>query len=151
MLRKTAILPLFLFFAGALGTSAQQVSGTAIRNVFQIHGMAGYGSGFTIQEEGREYLITANHVLAGAKADGSAESIEIRNLTSNGENHDLKLEWRRLTVKIFASKEADVAIIVPDEPLRNTAALKPRTGQVGVGQDSTFWDFLSALRFRSAE
>jgi hypothetical protein len=140
MFRGATLRALFLFVLPPFGTNAQQISISAESNVFQLHGSV-YGSAFTVQVEGREYLITAKHVVQDFRMDGSTESIEIRKLGRDEHSHELTLRWQRLAVKIFGSSTADVAVLVLEQPLRDAAALKPRTGQIAMGQDIYFLGF----------
>jgi hypothetical protein len=86
--RKTMPTRLFVFLTFLLTslacTTSAQMTELAAKNVFQIKAPSGTGSAFTIKVDGREYLITAKHMVKGLKADGSKQSIEVRKLRQGG-------------------------------------------------------------------
>ena len=88
-----------------------------------------FGTGFTLEADGRQYLITAKHVVAGLKADGT---IEIR----QGER------WWPIPVKVFRCDDPiDIGILVPPKQLTVTFPLEPTMAGVQYGQDVYFVGF----------
>ena len=80
-----------VLIASALASQAEaQISSNVFRRVLMIRpaGSNDSGTGFTLEADGRQYLITAKHVVAGMKAEGTIEFRE-------GE------KWLPLPVKIF--------------------------------------------------
>jgi hypothetical protein len=49
----------------------------AFFNVFQVRGPAGRGTVFTMAVDGRQYFVTAKHMVAGLKTDGSPQTVEV--------------------------------------------------------------------------
>jgi S1-C subfamily serine protease len=100
---KAALIGLF-----ALGTNAPpahgQVPGNVIGRVFEIRFDGGVGTGFIADYEDRQYIITANHVVASA---GSRAEIEFRAPADS--------QWHRLKVSILHGSDAcaDVAVLIP--------------------------------------
>jgi S1-C subfamily serine protease len=89
----------------------------------------GTGSSFTIEVDGRQYLITAKHVVAGLKPE---DTIQIR----KGE------EWSSVKVKVLRCDEPiDIAVLVPPVQLTVTFPLEPTTDKVLFGQDAYFVGF----------
>lgn len=88
------------------------------------------GSAFTIEVDGRQYLITAKHLVAGLK---STDTIRIRKSADE--------EWEAIQVQIFRCDEpVDIAMLVP--PKRLTVSPPLETGaKIRLGQDAFFAGF----------
>jgi hypothetical protein len=87
------------------------------------------GTGFTLEVDGRQYLITAKHVVAGLKAD---DAIEIR----KGD------QWSPVNVKIFRCDDPiDIAVLVAPNQLTVTYPLEPTMKGVRYAQDMYFAGF----------
>ncbi len=130
----------FLLTSLACTTSAQMTE-LAAKNVFQIKAPSGTGSAFTIKVDGREYLITAKHMVKGLKADGSKQSIEIRKLKQEGQSWSL--EWSPLAIRIFLCGDPiDIAVLVPEALIRQDfPLLEPTHESSAVGQEGLFLGF----------
>jgi hypothetical protein len=81
-------------------------------NVFQIKVSDHTGTAFTMAVDGRQYLITAKHMVAKLNTDGSPESIEML----VGDYNNANIEWKTEPVRIFACEDPiDIAVIVTQE------------------------------------
>jgi len=92
---------IILIIAAAVPISSQEITTNIINRVFHIKIGNKEGSGFAIEVDNRQYLITARHLVDGLK-DG--DTIEI--------HHENK--WKTVKVKPFFPqiKEVDVAVLV---------------------------------------
>jgi hypothetical protein len=87
------------------------------------------GTGFTVDVDGRQYLITAKHVASGLK-DG--DSVRIHRVDG----------WMKTKVKVFRCDEPiDIAVLIPDRQLTVNFALEPSIAGMQVGQDTYFLGF----------
>jgi S1-C subfamily serine protease len=149
-MRNTALAGfLVLLLANAYETHAQAPQ-EAFFNVFQIRVSGATGTAFTMRVDGRQYLITAKHMVGKLKADGSPESIEI--LTGGG---PLKpLEWKPLPARIFPCDDpVDIAVLVTQELVGRSQtrdfvessfgeqSLEPRPDVHALGQEGYFLGF----------
>jgi hypothetical protein len=118
--------------ACVLGSQCQaQITSNVFRRVLMIRpaGSESFGTGFTLDADGRQYLITAKHVVAGMKTEGT---IEIR----EGEN------WSPVSVKVFLCDDPiDIAVLVPPRQLTVTFPLEPTMADIRYGQDVYFVGF----------
>ncbi|MCH8063732.1 MAG: hypothetical protein IH861_14650 [Chloroflexi bacterium] len=106
----TALLA--LVFSTDVGQA--QVTSNVLRRVVMIQAGDLAGTGFTIEVDGRQYLITAKHVVADF---GETGSINVR----RGDNSF------PVNVKIFRCDDPiDIAVLVPPEQLTVTFPLEPR-------------------------
>jgi hypothetical protein len=87
------------------------------------------GTSFTLDVDGRQYLITARHVVAGLKPE---DTIEIR----KGDT------WTPLKVKVLlCDKPIDIAVLIPSSQLTVNFALEPNGEKFFYGQDAYFTGF----------
>jgi hypothetical protein len=87
------------------------------------------GTGFTLEVDGRQYLITAKHVVAGLKAE---DIIEIRKAD----------QWSPVNMKIFRCDDPiDIAVLVPPNQLTVTFPLEPTMKGIRYAQDMYFAGF----------
>lgn len=108
---------------------AAQVTSNVINRVFLIKGPTELGTAFTIEVDGRQYLITAKHVLKGMKED---DTIGVR-------KND---QWSPLSVKIFRCDDpVDIAVLIPPSQLSITFPLEASLGGVSLGGDTFFLGF----------
>jgi len=132
------VLLVFLFAVPSKGPRAQEVTANVFFNVFQIRVPGATGTAFTMVVDGRQYLITAKHMVRDLKVDGSQESIEIRKIKEPRKS----LEWKRLTVRIFACDDPiDIAVLVTPELVRETFALEPTPNHMNLSQEGYFLGF----------
>ena len=119
------------------------ITANVIHRVFRIRWNDSQGSGFTLDIEGRQYLVTARHVLKGFQGDANID------VFSNG-------VWMPLSAQLVGHAPGDVDITVlapgrrltPEElPMR---PMSPGAG-IGYGQDVYFlgfpYDFLGKYIF----
>jgi S1-C subfamily serine protease len=93
-------------------------------------GSESIGTGFTLEVDGRQYLITAKHVIASLKTP--EDVIEIR----KGD------QWIPLTVKVLRCDDPiDIAVLVPPSQLTVTFSLEPTLKDIRFGQDVYFAGF----------
>ena len=88
---------------------------------------------FTIDVNGREYLITAKHVVLGLKDEDNLD------IFING-------DWSPLTVKIFRCDDpVDIAVLIPPHQLTVNLPLSYQ-GNFQLGQDAYFLGFPLGLQ-----
>jgi len=114
-----------------------QVTSNVLRRTLLIQSPSGLGTAFTIEVDGRQYLITAKHVV-GDLPNESESTIQI--LRKNG--------WSPVKVRIFKCDDpVDIAILVPPAQLTVNYALEPTSKGLSIGQDAYFVGFPYGLRF----
>jgi hypothetical protein len=120
-----------LLVCAAIPCASAQITANVFRRVLMIRGMGStsFGTGFTLEADGRQYLVTAKHVVAGLKTEGS---IEIR----QGE------AWLPLPVKVLRCDDpVDIAVLVPPKQLTVVFPLEPTMKGMRYGQDVYFVGF----------
>ncbi len=106
-----------------------QVTSNVLRRVLLIQAGDLAGTGFTIDVDGRQYLITAKHVVSGL---GDQGTIRIRK----------DQDWTSAQVKIFRCEEPiDIAVLIPDKQLTVNFPLDPTSARAQYGQDFYFVGF----------
>jgi S1-C subfamily serine protease len=106
-----------------------QITTNVFRRVLMVQAGKTSGTSFTIEVDGRQYLITAKHVVAGLKAD---DTIRIR----RGDN------WESLKVKVLRCDDPiDIAVLVPPKQITVTFPLEPTLDRIRLGQDMYFAGF----------
>jgi hypothetical protein len=144
-MRSKAIFKIAIFFLLSGREVHAQVDETMGKNVFQIKVPRGTesvtGSAFAMQVDGKEYLITAAHMVKDFKRDGSMESVEVRKLKQDG--NSFSLEWVSLKVKIFAcDPPIDIAILIPESLMRtDIPPLEVSRELIYVGEEGMFLGF----------
>lgn len=110
--------------------SCGQVTSNVLRRTLLIQASEG-GTAFTIEVDGRQYLITAKHVVG--KLPNEAEStIQVRK--KNG--------WAPLKVTVFKCDDpVDIAVLVPPAQITVNFALEPTSNGMMAGQDAYFVGF----------
>jgi len=101
-LAKTAFLGIALWCV-AFGNLHAQVTDHVLRRVMVIRAGDKAGTAFTIEVDGRQYLITARHVVADLKAEDTVQYL--KNKT-----------WQSLPVQVAQYdkiKAVDIAVLVP--------------------------------------
>jgi S1-C subfamily serine protease len=87
------------------------------------------GTAFTIEVDGRQYLVTAKHIVKGLRED---DKIQIR-------KND---QWSPLPVKIFRCDDpADIAVLVPHSQLSVDFPLEPTIAGIFFGGETLFVGF----------
>lgn len=106
---------------------AQVPTTNVIYRVLRIKTATDTGSAFTIEVDGKQYLITARHLLEGFGSEGEV---------------DLWMEerWSRVHARaIYPAKEAvDIAALDLDRPVTVTFPLEPSAGGLTLGQQVYF-------------
>jgi hypothetical protein len=111
-----------------------QVTSNVLRRVLQVRVNAGKpdegtATAFTMDVDGREYLITAKHVVTGLK---------------DQDNIDISMDgkWTPHTIKIFRCEDpVDIAVLVPNHQLTVNFALPFDRGSFFFGQEAFFLGF----------
>lgn len=116
--------------------SAAQVTSNVLRRTLLIRVPAGnaelaYGTAFTIEVEGRQYLITAKHIVESLKKDQRG-TIEIQK----------KAGWSPLKVTVLKCHDpVDIAVLIPQRQITVDLPLPPGVTGLAVGQDAYFVGF----------
>jgi S1-C subfamily serine protease len=111
----------------AMATSYGQVTNNVLLRTFPIQASE-FGTTFTIEVDGRQYLITAKHVVEKLPNE-AASTIQIRE--KNG--------WVPLSVTVFKCDDpADIAVLVPPAQLTVSYSLEPESKGLELGQDAYF-------------
>lgn len=113
-----------------LSDASAQIPLEVVRRVFMIRTASNAGTSFTIDVDGRQYLITAKHLVAGLKPE---DTIQIRK----------EDQWVPQKVKVLRCDDPiDIAVLIPTEQLSITLKLEP-SGRIGAwyGQDVFFMGF----------
>jgi hypothetical protein len=118
-------------------TPPPQVTANILRRTLLIRVASATGTAFTIEVDGRQYLITAKHVVSGLP-DGANRTIDI-----------LKKKGRSaLRVTVFKCAEpVDIAVFIPPEQIPVNDPLDPTSTGIAVGQDAYFVGFPYGLHF----
>lgn len=101
------------------------ITSNVYNRVFMIRA-AQYATAFTIDADGKQYLISARHVIG----DGSVESLQILHENT----------WKTLAVAVVgrSTGEVDVTVLSPRIRLSPALALEPTSKGIVVGQDVYF-------------
>ena len=92
------------------------------------------GTGFTLDVDGRQYLITAKHVVSALGAEG-----QILIYKNKG--------WEIVPVKVFRCADpVDIAVLIPPHQLTLDVPLEPTNRKLRYGQDMYFAGFPYGLR-----
>jgi hypothetical protein len=96
--------------------STEMITFNVLDRIFFIRG-AEYGTAFTLDRDGRQYLVTARHLLG---TDAGRSAIEVF--------HDD--QWKSLPVRVvgFGVGEVDVAVLAPAVRLSEDIQLEPSMG-----------------------
>ena len=130
---KMNLLKIFLFcillvYCFSSIESNAQVTNNAFMRVLNIHVGKNTGTAFTLDVDGRQYLITAKHMIADLKQE---DSIDI--YTNN--------EWAPLAVKVLKCEEPiDIAVLIPTKVLTISYPLEPGKS-IYTGQEVYFLGF----------
>jgi Trypsin-like peptidase domain len=109
--------------------SHAQLTTNVYDRVLMIRVGTGYGTGFTLDVDGRQYLVTAKHVVAGLAAEGTL--LVYRNDA-----------WMPVQVKVFRSDDpVDIAVLVAPTQLTVSLPLEATKKGLRYGQDMYFAGF----------
>jgi hypothetical protein len=115
-----------------------QVTGNVYTRVFEIKAGGSTGSAFALDLDGRQYLVTAKHMVAGLKPKDSLAIYE----------ND---QWSSIDVSVFLCDDPiDIAVLVPPRVLTHADALEPGLAtSIFFGQDVYFLGFPYGLSMNS--
>ncbi|HSK81604.1 MAG TPA: serine protease [Thermoanaerobaculia bacterium] len=126
MRTRTLSILLVLCLAGAVAW-AQVPTSNVLYRVIRLKTAASTGSAFTIEVDGKQYLITARHLLEGFGSEGEVE------LWTEG-------RWSKVRARaIYPSRAAvDIAALDLGRPVTITFPLQPSSGGLTLGQQVYF-------------
>jgi hypothetical protein len=128
----------FLFAANPPRAGAQMTFNVLMR-VLMIRAGDKIGSAFTIDVDGRQYLVTAKHVVAALKANDTIH------IWKEG-------AWVPIKMDVFrCDGSVDIAVLVPPEQLTNTFPLDPTMAGIRFAQDVYFAGFPYGVYFTEAQ
>jgi S1-C subfamily serine protease len=115
----TACITSILFFSTVVSA---QVPNTVLWRVFYLKTQKGTGTGFTLDRNGNQYLITARHVVEGLSE--RAATLQIYR----------SADWHNLTANILypSNPEVDIAVLQLPQPLRTDAPVLVPDGGAGI-------------------
>jgi hypothetical protein len=118
-----------LFLLASMGQVSAQVTDHVFLRVRMIQAGKAQGTSFTLDVDGRQYLITAKHLVTGLNSDDV-----VKILQSDG--------WASVAVKVFRCAEPiDIAVLVPPEQLTVNLPLEPTSAGIRFSQDMFFVGF----------
>jgi hypothetical protein len=111
------------------------VAGNVFVNTLMIQTSNGKGTGFTIDVGGRQYLITARHMISGMGSEGTIEIGKFANAN--------RVVFESYTMKIFpCAGSIDIAVLIPPKRLTVGETMEPAgSASFIVGQDAYFVGF----------
>ncbi len=126
----TAGLAIGLIVWSAASVTGQVVTSNALTRVFQLRYAGQTGTAFTIDVGGKQYLITARHLVATMKSIGQIEILRER-------------EWMSVSVKAFfpSPPSVDIAVLAPSFQVSQTLPLPAEPVRVSVSQEVYFLGF----------
>jgi hypothetical protein len=109
--------------------ASAQMTSNVLSRVLKIKVGTEQGTSFTMEVDGRQYLVTAKHVVANIRAEGAVE------IFKDG-------QWTSIPMKVFKCDDPiDIAILVPPTPLTGTLPLEPNSEGLMLAQDVYFLGF----------
>src|SRR6266478_10181835 len=131
--RRLVFLVFLVTVLGCSGCRAQLTFNVLLR-VLMIQTLTGQGTGFTVDVDGRQCLITAKHIVAGLKPEDTVQ------IWKYDKSH--KPKWVSIKVKIFMCDDPiDIAVLIPPEQLTVSFPLEPTREGMMYGQDAFFLGF----------
>ncbi len=126
------LFSLLVFLFVVLPTAHAQVTTGVLSKILRI-GVGGptgvTGTSFTIEVDGRQYLITAKHVVGRLKEEGSVDLL-------TGE------KWVPTQMQVFRCDDPiDIAVLIPPRQLTEAVSLEPTMVGITLGQDAYFAGF----------
>lgn len=128
---RRLLLAVFLLLECCALTQAQYLTSNTFNRVKKIAVGPATATAFTMEVDGRQYLVTAKHVIAALKGDEG--SIEI--FSAPGKSLKLKVKILR------CADPVDIAVLVPDHQLTVAFPLSPVEGSIVFSQDVFFIGF----------
>ena len=107
-----------------------------LRQTFQVRTEAGTGTAFTVEMDGRQYIVTAQHVIGSMAPD-----VLDMQTSSAG--------WRQVPVMAvgMAGRPVDVAVMATDSVLGSRSSVPVGVGTVSYGQAVRFLGYPFGLDF----
>ena len=120
----------FLVILVAITTSSNaQIAGNVTSRVFFIKARSMAGTAFAIEVDGRQYLITAKHVVR------EIEDEEVIQIRKDG-------IWSPLNVKVYRCDDpVDIAVLIPPRQISNAASILTKGSMWFPGQEMFFLGF----------
>jgi len=127
------LLLITLSHSQAYAGSLDNVAGNTLSSTLMVKTSNGQGTGFTVNVDGRQYLVTVKHLVTGLGPQGL---IKVAKNNEHGE-----LAWDEYPMKIFrCSGSTDIAVLIPPVQLTESDPLEPQDN-FNVGQDAYFVGF----------
>lgn len=106
------------------------ITTNVIHRVFQLKYKNNLGTGFTIEVDGRQYIITARHVV-----EGISEGEKLNLLHDN--------MWKEIEIQIIGvgSDLIDISVLAPNQQVSPSLPLPPDMGGLIYGQEAYFLGF----------
>lgn len=125
--RRRALWTLLVGCLAGWASWAQVPTSNVLYRVLKIRTSSSTGSAFTIEVDGKQYLITARHLLKDFGNEGEVE------LWTEG-------RWSKVRVRaVYPSREAvDIAALDLGRPVTITFPLEPSSGGLTLGQQVYF-------------
>ncbi len=137
---RLLVATLFAFSAAVLLISVScngQVPSNVLRRTLLINVPPESGTAFTIDVEGRQYLVTAKHIVAKL-TEGATSEVSIRR----------KSGWSPIKVTVYKCPDpVDIAVLIPPAQMTVDFPLEPDSKGMIVGQDAYFVGFPYGLAF----
>jgi len=124
--RLVCIVAFFLFCASSIQS---QILTNVFTRVLLLQAGDMSGSSFTIDVDGRQYIVTAKHVVSRLKDN---DLIRVRRPDG----------WTSVRVKVLRCDDpVDIAVLIPDKQLTLNFPVEPSMIGMQVGQDTYFLGF----------
>lgn len=108
------------------------ITSNVIHRTFRLKWGDGLGTCFTIDVEGRQYLVTARHLVRDL-GEGTTARIELF--------HEGEWKWANVHVAWLSDPRADAAILAAEVQLSPNLNLEPNTRDMVLGQQVYFCGF----------
>lgn len=110
------------------------ITANVLRRVFQVGVGDSVATAFAVDHNGRQYLVTAKHVVEGDQSG----SIKIYH----------EKQWKLLETQLvgYGTGEVDIAVLAPKFQLAPSLLMEPTADGVTLGQDLYFLGFPYGLR-----
>jgi hypothetical protein len=130
IMKKSLILVVLLLLSLNSICPAADITTNVLKRVFFISYGESAGTGFTIDVDGRQYLITAKHVVGGIK---DKDTIKIK--------HDNQMKPLSVRVIWVMPEEADIIVLAPEVQISPSFELEPTMKNLILGQQMYFLGF----------
>lgn len=130
-MRKVIAFSILLVFCLPAMETAAQTTGNVYSRVVELRVGDKFGTAFTLDVDGRQYLITAGHMVAGLKKEDSVDIYR----------DDQPVP---VSVKVLrCEKPIDIAVLIPPRPITASPPLMPISDvhDIVFGQDIFFAGF----------